>query len=393
MPVDLTRNYGPSTSQSSTGEAIGHAEDYSEIIVNIDPNQTLYLSRFGKLKNAKELDWSWTTEGLRPPQENAHLEKMEYTYHKVGSLRMLHNFQQHVYESGYITDAQIRTDKIYKPDDLAREKMNAFTNTAKDMEFALINNKIARAESGDNPALTGGIQFFMQKEEKAVTVATTGVVTTTEAHNLKTGDFLYFDAATMPEGMKANIEYYVRVLSDTTFQLYDTMEGAIKEIAEEKVTPASTGSNVKAVLNNVYDLGGANDFELDDVNHVLEMIKKRGGNATEAFMSTSKFNRFNKLVNALAVTNRKSGEQKMDMVVTTYVGPNGVVNAQAHPMYGDKRIDILDMQYWDMKYFDPIHAVKDLPKTGTYEPFALEGWFGLQATQPYASGSIVGIPR
>ena len=131
MPVDVTRNYGPSTSQSSTGEAIGHAEDYSEIIVNIDPNQTLYLSRFGKLKNAKELDWSWTTEGLRPPQENAHLEKMEYTYHKVGSLRMLHNFQQHVYESGYITDAQIRTDKIYKPDDLAREKMNAFTNTCK----------------------------------------------------------------------------------------------------------------------------------------------------------------------------------------------------------------------------------------------------------------------
>ena len=36
MPADVTRNFGPSKSQSHTLEAIGHAEDYSNIIVNIE---------------------------------------------------------------------------------------------------------------------------------------------------------------------------------------------------------------------------------------------------------------------------------------------------------------------------------------------------------------------
>ena len=123
------------------------------------------------------------------------------------------------------------------------------------------------------------------------------------------------------------------------------------------------------------------------------MVKMRGGAATEAYMSTRKLRRFSDIVNALSTTNRKSGDKKMDMVTTTYISPAGVINAQAHPMYADNRIDILDMQYWHLKYFDPVHPVNKLAKKGTYETFALEGWFGVQATQPLASASIVNIKR
>ena len=97
MPADVVRNVGPSTSQSSTGEAIGHAEDLAGVVVNIDPMETILMSRFGRVKNAKQLDWSWITETLDPPQENAWPEKMDYEFEKVGSLRMLHNYQQHLY--------------------------------------------------------------------------------------------------------------------------------------------------------------------------------------------------------------------------------------------------------------------------------------------------------
>lgn len=41
---DIQRNFGPSASQSHTSEAIGHAEDFSKIIVNIDPDKTFFLS-------------------------------------------------------------------------------------------------------------------------------------------------------------------------------------------------------------------------------------------------------------------------------------------------------------------------------------------------------------
>ena len=40
---DIQRNLGPSASQSHTSEAIGHAEDFSKIIVNIDPDKTYYV--------------------------------------------------------------------------------------------------------------------------------------------------------------------------------------------------------------------------------------------------------------------------------------------------------------------------------------------------------------
>ena len=392
MPADVVRNFGPSTSQSSTGEAIGHAEDLANVVVNIDPTETILMSRFGRVKNAKQLDWSWITETLDPPQENAWPEKMDYTFDKVGSLRMLHNYQQHLFKSGYITDAQNKSEKIYTPDDIAREKMNILTKIGKDIEFAILKNTVARGESGGDVALTGGVPYFMGTDEMACTVATTGVVTTSSAHGLKTGDFVYFTATTMPTGMDSEDVYYVNVLSSTTFQLYDSIEGAVKEIDTEKVTPSSTGSSVKIVRNNVYNLDGE-DYTLEDVNHVLELAKRRGGNPTEAYMSTKKFSRFNNLVNALVTTNRKSGEHKMDMVTTTYVGPNGIVNAHAHHRYSDKRIDFYDMQYWHLKYFDNIHQVKGLAKTGTYEKFAAEGWVGLQATQPLSSASLIGIKR
>ena len=404
--ADVTRNLGPSNSQSSYGEAIGHAEDYDKIIKNIDPNMTLFLNLFGKLENATQLHFLWTTEGLRPPQVNAHLEKFDYTFEKVNGIRHLQNFQQHVYKSGYITDAQIKAGKIYTPDELPRQKFNVSQQLARDIELALAKNDVARAEDGATPAMTGGVRYFMNTEKQACTIATTGIVTTITSltndtavnHGLRTGDFVFFVAGTMPSEIKEDLVYYIGEIDNapTTFQLYNTMEGAIKGIAADKVTLASAATTSNAmyiVKNNVRDLGGSSDFDLDDINIVLEMAAKRGGSPTEAFMSSPKMRRFNSLVNALATTNRKSGDKKMDMVTTTYISTAGVINARVHPMYDDNCIDILDPQYWHRKDFDPVHPVKDLPKTGTYDTFGLEGWIGLQADQPLSSASIIGIKR
>jgi len=244
----------------------------------------------------------------------------------------------------------------------------------------------------------------MNAEKQACTIATTGVVTTikslsdttAENHELRTGDFVFFVAGTMPSEIKEDLVYYVEKKSDTTFQLYNTMEGAVEAIAADKVTLANavtTSNAMYIVKNNVVDLGGDSDVTLDDLNRALEMAKLRGGSPSDAFMSTRKLRRFSDIVNALATTNRKSGDKKMDMVTTTYISPAGVINAQAHPMYPDGRIDIMDLQYWHLKYFDPVHTVNKLAKKGTYETFALEGWFGVQATQPLASASIVNIKR
>lgn len=394
MPQDITRNYGPSSSQSSTGEAIGHAEDYSKVLTNITPEVTLFLSKFGELPDATEIDWSWFTAGLRPPKKNARPEKFDYDFEKVGSIEGKKNFQQHFYNAGYVTDAQRKSKMIFDQDDFTREKMFAFTNQAKDIEYAIVKNTTSQGEQSDtDPAITGGIPFFMQVDNMACTVATTGIVTTTENHNLKTGDFVYLDADTMPATLSADCEYFVNALTDKTFQLYNTLEGAIETIAADKATPTSTGTNVKIVKNNVIDLKGDDDYTVEDLNRVMQMAYDRGGNPTDAFMSGRKKRRFSQLVTALASTQRKSGDKKMSLVATTYESDFGTIVANAHRMYSDNRIDILDLEYWNNKWFDRTHEVSDIAKKGTYKGFAIESWYGLEGTQPKASASIIGIKR
>ena len=392
MPKDIVRNLGPSTSQSSTGEAIGHAEDYHSILVNISPETTIFLSKFGEVKKATQLDWSWFTTGLRPPRKNKKKKKMEYTFEKLGSIEGKKNYQQYFYNSGYMTDAQKDSENIFDQDDFSREKMNAFIAHAQDIEYAIVKNTVSCGESGAQLANTGGIPYFMQEDNVGCAVGVDGVVTTTANHGLKTGEFVYFTAAAMPTNIAADCEYYVKVLTDKTFNIFDSIEGAVENISSEQVVPTSTGTDVKLVKNNVLDLG-ANDYTVEDLNRAMEMAFKRGGNPTDAFMSGRKKRRFSQLVTALGTTVRKSTEKKMTQVATAFESDYGTIVANTHRLYNDNRIDLLDMMYWDHKWFKRTSEPKNLAKTGSYDKFAIESWYGLQATQPKASASLINIKR
>lgn len=148
------------------------------------------------------------------------------------------------------------------------------------------------------------------------------------------------------------------------------------------------------VRRNVVSLGGAKDFTLEDINTVLEMIYRRGGNANQAYMSLRNKRKFSKLVNAQSTAYRPADtETKLNDAATVYESDFGVITASAHAMYPDSRLDILDMQYWDLKWLNNTHEVGNLAKTGTYEKFVVESDLGVQATAPQASGAIVDIKR
>jgi len=397
MPADVQRGLGPSTSQSSTGTAIGHAEDYSNILTNIDPKGAPFLTHFGRAANGTELDWSWFATRLNPPKVNAYPEKMDYTFAEVGSIEGLHNYQQHFYTSGYVTDAQRMSKMIFAKDDFTREKEIAFLDHAHDIEYAIAKNRVAHGETAaDGPAMTGGVPYFMSLKTLDATLdATKGLVTTTASHHLKTGDFVFFTATTMPGNMSADKDYYVYVPdgSTNTFYIYNNIEGAVEQITTAQVIPESAGTDVKVNLSNVLDLNNEAEFTIENVNTVLHMASLRGGSPTEMYMSPYNKRRFSQLTNALATTYRKPSDEKITEIAVTYESDFGVVNAHSHYRYGDDRIDIFDMNYNDIKWFDPTHAVSGLAKTGTYEKFAIESWVGYQATQPKANASIINCKR
>lgn len=397
--TDITRNLGPSSSQSHTSDAIGHAEDYSKIIINIDPDRTFYLSEMGEDADAVSLKFGWMTEGLRPPQVNAHLEKEDYQSQAVGSLEAAENNCQRFVTSGYVTEAQSKVKKIYTPEDeFTRQRYNAFLQHASDIEYAIVNNSTTNAESGTTPAMTGGVPYFMQVQTQAVTVnATTGAITAAAAHNLNTGDFIYLNASTMPTGLAKNTIYYVELDATTpatVFYLHDTMKTAVEKTSTSRVIPSAAGTSVVIVKNNVVDLANAADFTLDDINNVMQMTYNRGGNPTLAVMSPAKKRRFSTIVSAETQINRNmSKSRKLDMVADVLETDFGVVTAKAHRMYPDNRVDFMDMAYWDLKWFQRTHEVTGIAKKGSYDEFFIESWMGLKGSQPKASGTLLNVKR
>ena len=368
---DVTSSLSYSTSQSHTSDAIGHAEDMSNVITNIDPEVTLFLNRFGSEEDATTLKFNWLTEGLQPPGENAHLEKEDYSSKEIGHLEGLENNCQRFVNSYYVTEAQRKVAKVYRPEDeLARLLEQCSRKHAADIEYALVNNETTNAElNKTTPAKTGGVPFFMATQELDVTVSTSdGSVTTTKPHGLETGDFVYFTAKTMPTGLSAKTIYYIRTdntTPKTKFTIFNTQKGAVENIAAEQVKPSTAGTSAKIIKNNVLDLGGTVDYTLDDLNAVMEMAYNRGGNPTHAFMSPAKKRAFSQLVIAQATSYRDMAKKnKLNLVADVIQTDYGVLTAEAHRMLPDSRIYCMDMGYWGIKWFEHTHDVP-IPKKGS----------------------------
>lgn len=392
----VIRDAGPSANQSFTFDAWGNAEDISPIITSISPDKTPFLSSIPDGPNAVEPAFSWPTEELHPPMVNKHLEKEDYQSHAVGSMESLDNVVQIFMTSGFVTDMQRKARKVYRGgDEFNRQLTKAFTEHARDIEYAFVNNDTKTAGTAAVEAMTGGLPYFMQKKTLGATVNTsTGKITTASAHNLRTGDFVYFDAATMPTGLKKNTLYYVRLDSTTPatiFNIYTNMKDAVEGTTNAEVIPTTAGSTVVCVMNNVVDLGSNSDFTVADINSAMEMAYRRGGNPDTLWASPHNKARFSEIVNAMSYTTRKSGDKKTNLIATTLETDFGEVQCKPHLWFPDNLILALDSQYLEKKWFEKTRKVQGLAKKGNYSEFVIESSIGLKFDQPLSSAAIINI--
>lgn len=393
---DVTRNLGPSSNQSHTSEAIGHAEDLSPIITNIDPDQSFFLTEFSTGDKAETLKFSWPLDKLDPPGVNAHLEKEDYTSQPGGHLEYKENTQQFFITYGEVTEAQRKVKKAYNPqDEFERQFAQKMIKHARDIEYAIVHNLVSRQEAGEDPAMTGGIPFFMQLDSNPVTIATaTGLCTAQNKLFLQTGDFVYFQAKTAPTGLVENALYYIEVTGEKTFYIYNTIKDAVEKVEANRVKPSTAGTDVVIVSNNVIDLKGAEDFTLDDIDTVMAMVDRRGGSPDLLVLSPEKKRRFSSLVTAMTTINRNmSKSRKIDLVADVVETDFGVLTAKTHHYLPYDTMLMLDKQYWKHRWFEPTHRIKDIPKVGTYDRFGIQSWYGLEGTCPKANAAIVGIKR
>ena len=391
----VVRDNAMSKSQSLTYEAWGNKEDISPIITSIASDKTPFFSSIAEEPDATQPLFSWPIEELSPPQQNAHLEKEDYGTKKVGSLGALSNHIQIFHSYGWVSDMQRKTAKVHNggKDEFNRQLTKAFIEHARDIEYAFVTGDESRPGGAEIPALTGGLPYFLSSSSLTCTVAD-GKVTTTKEHGLLTGNFVYFNAATLPTGLKKNTLYYVRLDEanpTNAFTLYKSMKGAVNGIASLQVVPTSAGTDVTIEKNNIVDLENSSEYSIANINNVMQMCYYRGGNPTTLWMNPANKARFSELVTNLGTTNRKSGDKKMNIVATQLETDFGEVTARAHLWYPPDRVDAVDDRYLGKKWFQRPQKVPGLAKKGNYSQFVIESSIGLQFNQPLSSGSIINI--
>lgn len=83
----------------------------SDFITNIDPDQTLLTSRFGKL-SVHNTEHSWLCDSLRPAMDNATLEVHDFSTRQATPRRRESNFTQQ-FEHGYTVSDITQAIKKY----------------------------------------------------------------------------------------------------------------------------------------------------------------------------------------------------------------------------------------------------------------------------------------
>ena len=388
------------TSQSASYEAEGSLyRDISPILTNIDPDNTPLLSSIPDGEEAHEMTFEWQLDSLRPPKVNQRPEFDTYSYEKAEGIGRMSNYCQIFRVDGKVSDVMQKAWKTYNPktNELARIIEKRTKALARDMEFALMSNATATAETiGGTLAMTGGIPYFLDEETMAVTVDDTDMTfTTSTPHHLATGQWVYVKASTFPAAtMNDSTPYYVRNVgtTGTEFELYTSMEAAVKGDTTKQVSFTGTGTSVSILMNNVVDAGGS-AFTLTNVNDAVQMSKMRGGSASDMWMSYANKRRFSQLATSVHTTQRSQTDHRVDEVVTTYETDFGVIKAQVHGDLSDDKIFILDPSYWKLRWFDRAHIIPDdqLAKDGSYQKFVGVGIMGLEGTQPLASTAITNI--
>ena len=68
------------------------------------------------------------------------------------------------------------------------------------------------------------------------------------------------------------------------------------------------------------------------------------------------------------------------------------MDVNAHRMYTDDVVDLMEFQYWKLGYLIPFHT-EDPTRTGTYKQKVITGSVTLECTAPIASARIKNISK
>ena len=374
---------------SFTWKAVGNKEDVSDIIVNIAPQETQLINKFGKT-TATAMNHEWLSDTLRPAQVNKNLEKADFTTVEATPRRRMGNYQQHFMAGYMVTDAQEAVLKHGVKSEISYQMVKASKEIARDMELAVMQNSTklrGAANTAGQEGVMGGVRYFAGGLAQAFTAVAATDVCTATAHGFVTGDMVsVFSSATLPAGLASNVIYYVRAIDANTFTLHRTSVDAQANANIVDITDAGTGTHSIDTVNIVK--AGGNLTE-DLFNDTVQKIWQQGASAKTAYVSGKRKRQISGWT-AGTVKNRDQAETKLVNVISIYESDFGIVNIETHRYQTDDRIDFIDESFYKLAYLVPLH-IEEVPRKGTYTEKVFDGMLTVENKCPQAHGALIGI--
>jgi len=149
----------------TTFQAIGNREDLTDVISNISPMDTLFLSHFGKAAKVQGVYHEWQTDSLASAADNATIEGNDWTFSRVASRSRTGNYVQTAETLVEVSDIQRAVDTAGLEDEFTYQMTKKMKEHARDIEQALVTGTGNSGASGTARRVKGVLAWLTTSVE------------------------------------------------------------------------------------------------------------------------------------------------------------------------------------------------------------------------------------
>ncbi len=145
-----------------TYSAKGIREDLSNVITNISPEETPYMSNIGR-ENVSNSLFEWQTDALAAAAANAQLEGDDVSsFDAVTATVRLQNYAQISSKNVVISGTEEKVNKAGRKSELAYQIAKRGAELKRDIEFSCLNPNAAVAGDSSTARETGSLGAFLK---------------------------------------------------------------------------------------------------------------------------------------------------------------------------------------------------------------------------------------
>lgn len=148
------------TGTTDTYDLVGLAEDVEDIIFNIAPTETPFLT-MAKRKKVSAINHQWQTDDLAAAAANRAIEGDDSTYATATPTVMLSNYTQIAKKTVMVSGTADAVRKYGRKEEFAYQIAKKGKELKRDIEFALIQNQVSSAGGSGTARSSAGIEVMI----------------------------------------------------------------------------------------------------------------------------------------------------------------------------------------------------------------------------------------